>query len=378
EGPGDQASEWTWTRGELGALRAKASQEPSGPRAPLIDEDLAFDDEWQRGDAASLGFDLDVLDAIVREAERTKSDSLVIIKDGRIAVERYFGKPRGPIETMSMTKSVVSIVIGMLIAEGKIASLDAPLSTWFVEWKNDAQKAKVTLRHVLTHTSGIEHGQGAGVLNEQEDRTAFVRKSPVVEEPGTRFSYSNEATQLLSAIVLAASGKPLDELAAERLFAPLGITDFSWDKDRAGNVQAFYGLDLTARDLARIGRLMSNDGKHAGAELLPASWIRESTSPAGGVDYHGLLWWVRRSKDHLTVDGDKLERFIAGAFPGATALRPLVDRPLRNFNAFWLEAGSLLDPDDRAELMRTLTDENAPITHHPGDVIGFAADGWLG
>src|SRR5690606_34183865 len=77
-------------------------------------------------------------------------------------------------------------------------------------------------------------------------------------------------------------------------------------------------------------------------------------------------------------DGDKLERFIAGAFPGATALRPLVDRPLRNFNAFWLEAGSLLDPDDRAELMRTLTDENAPITHHPGDVIGFAADGWLG
>ncbi len=379
EGPGEQASEWTWTS-SLGAAAPPAVAvlpAPAPPRAPLFDPDVAFDDEWQKGDATALGFDGSALDLLLEAASETQSDSLLILKDGKVVVERYFGKPRTPIETMSMTKSIVSIVIGILLGEGKIASVDAPLSTWLPDWKKGA-KAKVTLRHVLTHTSGLEHRQGAAVLNQQADRSAFVRKSAVTEEPGARFSYNNEATQLLADVVLAAAGVPLDVYAKEKLFTPLGITELSWDKDQAGNVQTFYGLDLTARDLARLGRLLLARGRHGERQLVPEGWVTESTSAAPNVPYHGLLWWIRQSKGHVALSTERLDALLAEGFTAADALRPLIGRQFSSIAGAWLEIGSRLDTDARAALAAVLTEQNAPLVQQPGPTIGFAADGWLG
>jgi CubicO group peptidase (beta-lactamase class C family) len=362
------------------ASAAAAAPKPASAPAPALFEDgLAFDGEWRKGDAAALGLDVAMLGAIVEEAARTRSDALLVMKDGQVVVERTFGKPRGPIETMSATKSVVSIAIGMLVADGKIASVDAPLSSFYPDWKT-GRKAKVTLRHVLTHTSGLEHRQGARVLTQQADRSKFVRAAEVTEEPGARFSYSNEAVQLLAGVVKSAAGEPLDAYLAKRLFTPLGITEWRWDKDKAGNVQTFYGLALGARDLARIGRLMLQNGAWNGKQLVPAEWVEQSTTMAVPGSGHGFLWWVRFEDGTSTVAAERLADLVGRGFGAAQRLEPLVGHPLpARPAAVWMEIGARLDAAQRRQLDALLAaGAPSPAVDRPGSVMGYAADGWLG
>ena len=147
---------------------------------------------------------------------------------------------------MSVTKFVTALGAAFLLEEGRIAALDAPLSIWFPEW-NDGLKAKVTLRHLLTHTSGIEHRPSAQTLNRERDKVTFVRKSRVVVEPGTQLSYSNEGVALLSGVLGQAAGEPVDAYLNKRLFRPLRIRDWAWDRDGAGNTITYAQLALTAR-----------------------------------------------------------------------------------------------------------------------------------
>jgi CubicO group peptidase (beta-lactamase class C family) len=349
-------------------------------RPPLFEDGLTFDGaDWRKGDAAALGVDVDMLGAIVEEAARTRSDSLLVIKDGQVIAERTFGKPPGPIETMSATKSVVSIAIGTLLADGKIASVDVPLSNFYPDWKT-GRKAKVTLRHVLTHTSGLEHRQGAGILNQQADRSKYVRQAAVSEEPGAKFSYSNEAVQLLAGVVKIAAGEPLDTYVAKRLLAPLGISEWRWDKDKAGNVQTFYGLALGARDLAKIGRMMLQGGTWNGKQLVPAEWVKQSTTMAVPNSGHGFLWWVRFEDGVTMVTAERLAELSSRGFSAAKRLEPLVGReiPARS-GAVWMEIGARLDEAQRRELDALLAaGASPPAVDRPGAPMGYAADGWLG
>ncbi len=380
EGRGAQTAEWTFSRMAQGVVAKTrpitAEPSPVGSEEVLIEDGLTLGGFWENGDARTLGFDLEILDQIIREAERTKSDSLLVIKDGRIVIERYFGNPRTPIETMSMTKSIVSIGIGMLIADGKIASLDTPLSTWFPEWKA-GKKALVTLRHVLTHTSGLKNRQGAGVLNRQRDRLSFARKSPLAQDPGTTFSYSNEAAQLLSGVVEAAQGEPLDVYLQRRLFAPLGIAAPAWAKDGAGNVQTYYGLPLTARALARIGQVMLQQGNYDGVQIVPKSWVMESTTAAANTPGHGLLWWIRRSRSRVFIPSNKLS-LLGTALGNPLRLEGLAGKKYASRADLWLAAGSLLDASAREKFGALARRGKVPVDEQPGPRLGFAADGWLG
>jgi CubicO group peptidase (beta-lactamase class C family) len=365
------------------AAHAAASAPSASPEAPttlpaVARFDVEPDAAMKRVDAKEAGLDPAALDDLVREAERTKSDALLVIVDGKVVVERYFGKPRSPIETMSATKSVVSMAIGRLVADGKIASVDVPLSTFFPDWRQ-GRKAKVTLKHVLTHTSGLEHGKGAGNLNKQKDRLAFVRKSAIVEEPGEKFSYNNEATQLLAGVVKAASGKPLDAYVAETIFAPLGIVEWQWAKDDAGNVQAFYGLALHARDLAKLGQVMLDKGRYGDARILPEQWVVASSTEAVPRSGHGLLWWLRYGPWTLELTTAKLDELKAAGFGAGAKLAPLVGkRYTTGVSAFWMDVGARLEESERASLAAVIQRGIVPVAETPGPVIGFAADGWLG
>lgn len=365
---------------------AHAASSASSPAPPTLDALPSVarfdvdptDAKMARVEPKDAGLDAVALDDLVREAERTKSDSLLVIVDGKVVVERYFGKPRAPIETMSATKSVVGMAIGRLIADGKIASVDVPLSTFFPEWRQ-GKKAKVTLKHVLTHTSGLEHGKGAGNLNKQKHRLAFVRKAAIVEEPGEKFSYNNEATQLLAGVVKAASGRPLDTYVAETFFTPLGIVDWHWAKDEAGNVQAFYGLALSARDLAKLGQVMLDKGRYGDARILPESWVAASTAEAVPRSGHGLLWWLRYGAWTLELTEGKLDELKTAGFGAGSKLMPLVGKKYTTgISAFWMDVGARLDESERASLAAVVQRGVVPVAETPGPVIGFAADGWLG
>ncbi|MCX5794657.1 MAG: SUMF1/EgtB/PvdO family nonheme iron enzyme [Elusimicrobia bacterium] len=241
----------------------------------------------------ALGIDKAALAKLVRQAQASHSHALIVIKDGRVVVERYFGRPPKPLRLNSVTKSVVSLAIGALIGEGKIAGVHAPLSTWFPQFK-EGDKAKITLWNILTHTSGLYHEESAATLYHQRDVVQYALGLLTADEPGKRFSYSNEAVALLPGIVLAAAGKPLDAYLQEKLFGPMGITACDWDRDPAGNVMAYGGLSMAPRDLARIGQLMLDSGRWQGRQLVPGAWVRAATSPArSDIADYGLLWWLR-------------------------------------------------------------------------------------
>jgi CubicO group peptidase (beta-lactamase class C family) len=362
---------------EEAPVAAAPSVVADAPAAPVrIDPDLPAS-AWPVATPADAGLDAQVVDALLREAEATGSDALLVVVDGRTVIERYFGEARAPIETMSVTKSVVAIAIGMLVDEGRIASLDAPMSTWLPGW-NKGRKAKVTLRHVLTHTSGLEHRQGAGVLNQQSDRTAFARKSAVVEEPGTKVSYNNEAVQLLEAVVREAAGEPIDRYLEQRLFAPLGITQWSWERDDAGNVQAFYGLSLHARDLAKIGMLMLDRGKHGERVLVSEDFVAQATREQVAGSGCGLLWWIRPHMRTFSLRAGDVETLVRHGAARPGALDDLVGRRHTSGASLWLALAERADDAGRAALLRLAAAGLQPFGDHRGEPLGYAADGWLG
>lgn len=276
---------------------------PDDKPVDRFEKGLAFDGYLPKGDAEKLGMDGAALDTLIRDASANDTDAVIVLRDGKVVAERYFGRPQSPIHVMSVTKWVSAFALAMLLDDKKIASLDAPLSTWFPEW-TDGRRTKVTLRHVLTHTSGIEHGADAARLNAEKDKVAYVRKAQVVVEPGTVYDYNNEAAALLSGILEQAAGKPVDDLLRDRLFAPLGVKKFDWERDSGGHTFTYANLMLSARDLARIGQVVVDGGKAGGRQIVSAQSLAALATPSTTVtDVQGLLWMLLRDGPGKEVTG---------------------------------------------------------------------------
>jgi CubicO group peptidase (beta-lactamase class C family) len=346
----------------------------SGDNHILFESKLLTDNPFLRGDAHQLGFKRSTLVELLYEAKRTQSDALIIIKDNYVIAERYFNQHSGLIELMSITKSIVSLAVGFLITEGKILSVDTPLGVWYPEWR-EGLKSKVTLRHILTHTSGLECIQVSTI----EDHLKVARESRIVEEPGTHFAYNNYAVQLLAGVISSASGVPLDIYIKEKLFEPLKISNWLWKKDRAGNALAFSGLSLNAHDLARIGLLMLNEGKWDRKMLLTSEWIRQSTSPGQEITpFYGFLWWLRPRTQSYIQTQERLQTLQKNGFPEAVKLRTLLDRQFAQLAAYWNEAKAILNAGEYASLLKYYNNGISPVVIRLNHPDGFYADGWLG
>lgn len=253
---------------------------------------------WACGDSLrkvtepETGVDQAVLDELVKGAEGSDSDALVVVKDGYLIGEWYFDKEQGPIEAMSATKSLVSLAIGLLIDDGKIESLDTPVSTFFPEWV-EGPKSKITVRHLLAHSSGLGGKPTTEDIYASDDFVRFGLKAEVENAPLGRIFYNNRAFNILAGVVEKASGQRMDEYLKDRLFEPLGITDTSWTLDNAGNPHAMSGLQIRPLDLAKIGQLMLDRGVWRGKRVVSEEWIAQSTAPAAEkYPRLGLGWWI--------------------------------------------------------------------------------------
>ncbi|MFN3432227.1 MAG: serine hydrolase, partial [Candidatus Sericytochromatia bacterium] len=122
---------------------------------PAFDAQASAPGFFPRARAEEVGVSPARLTRLLIEAQAAKASAAIVLKDGRVIAERYFDGPARPLGTMSVTKAVMGLAIGMLVDERKIPSVNAPMSTWLPEWKDDALKARVTLRHVMTHSSGV-------------------------------------------------------------------------------------------------------------------------------------------------------------------------------------------------------------------------------
>ena len=234
------------------------------------------------------------LQALIAGAIASKSHGLILIHRGKVVVERYFGDRHEPIELMSITKSIVSLALGCLVRNGHVSSVDLPLSTWFPEWA-EGRRAEITLRHLLTHTSGLTFGS-AGRW-EEEDRLGLAQLGVVTGRPGSQYVYSNDATELIGGIIQASTGKSVEACVVEHVLQPIGIRVWEWRRDRTGRVAVAGGLALNAEDLARVGLLMLQQGRWGNAQVIPREWIVRSTSPGiAATPFYGYLWYLRRTE----------------------------------------------------------------------------------
>lgn len=274
-----------WLPREMAKLRPEVG---GGPTSPSAENHDGF---WKVVDAASLAMDTVALEEHKELCEATRADACLVVRKGRIVQEWYGDGYQTPAPAMSSTKSITSLLVGMLVDEGKIKSIDEPVCSFIPEWCVGI-KGKVTIRHLLTMTSGLPSMQMGGV-GTVAAKNRFVISLAPTKEPGTVWAYSNEGAQLLSPILDRAAGEPIQDYARRRLFAPLGMKDTRLRLDQAGNAWTYADMETTPRDLARIGLLMLQKGMWNNERIVSEAWIDGATRLSQDLnERYGILWWL--------------------------------------------------------------------------------------
>lgn len=274
---------------------ACAPQRPREPPSLLVPPpitDSNRDRYWKTGDPRDLGLDVGLLEEHLLLCKETGATSQLVVCRGSIVSEWYSERYTLPVYAMSSTKAVISLLIGILLDEGRIGRLSDRVAVYVPAWSGGL-RGEVTIEQILTHSSGMtrrwKRGESVGY---ETDKTGFVLGLEPALKPGSRFEYSNEAVQLLDALIEAASGLPTARFAARALFDRLGMADTSLNLDEKGHAWTYADMRTTTRDMARIGQLMLEGGLWRGKRILGAAYIEKATSPSPTKKEMGYLWWI--------------------------------------------------------------------------------------
>ncbi len=340
------------------------------------------------GDPVAEGLDKTKLEALIAEAEAQQSSALLILKNGKLVVERYWGVDwREPLVTMSVSKSIIALAIAQLVVRGKIKSLDQKVSDFIGAWRKGAsvknpaiaQRAQITVRQLLNHTSGLS-GRRAHKKRGRLERHAL--RTRVVTTPGTRFRYNNNAVDMLALVVKAVSDRFADDYLQRHLFGPLDVSGAYWMKYRDGHPRLAGELLIRPIDLLKIGKMMLDGGRWGGRQIVPRGWVGKLTAPGQQIFVPcGLLWW-RDGRFRPRFDEVVLAGWRAGGVEAATiaAARPLVGKRYRDRNAFFAALGKAIGKAALKALRQVAKRASLPLysMELSGKLKGFSARGWLG
>jgi CubicO group peptidase (beta-lactamase class C family) len=235
----------------------------------------------------------------------------------------------------SVTKSVVSTLIGIAIADGLIENLDQTLSQLLPKYRKqmDPAVSAITLRQLMSMTAGIDdQNLPAETVKDfyakRSDHVKYVLRSDLIADPGTEFHYSNARSHLVVAVLASAlqragRNESVLDYARQTLFDPLGIdtrpayikplrletasdpfyrAGFGWSVDPRGIQLGMFGLRLSLPDMVKIGQLYLNQGKWAGKQIVPSEWVSEVSTPSEQNPDYGLLWWIGLHAGHRSVE----------------------------------------------------------------------------
>ncbi len=236
-----------------------------------------------------------LLEKIIQGAKESESDSLVIVENGRAIYSNYFHGKDGLYSVQSITKSICALAIGVLLDEGKISSLDLPMSTWIPAWRVDPQKSKITLRMIMNHTSGLPDIGTVPEFWQQPDIVLAATTTSLIAEPGSSYLYSNIGSSLLQPVIQQAAGKSATDFVHEKVFAPLRILDFRWNKDKAGQEISSGGIYLRTKDLVKLGKMLLQGGELWGKRVIQAKTLELLVSKSQPYFSYGLLFWLDQS-----------------------------------------------------------------------------------
>ncbi len=287
--------------------------------------------EWRHARPEDAGFDRAMaarLQAFAARPEMAGLHGVVVARDDAILLEAYFegpdecwGRPLGAVafgpETLhdvrSVSKSVVALLYGIALGDGRVPPPETPLVDAFPEYADlvgDEARRAMTLHHALTMTLGIEWDESLSyadprnaerMMDAADDTCRFILERPRRTAPGTEWRYCGGATALLAQLIARGTGMALLDYARARLFTPLGIEDVAWTLGSDGEAAAASGLRMRPRDLARIGRLVNECARGSERDLLPPAWIEAMLTPHVVAEEHvaverrieyGYQWWI--------------------------------------------------------------------------------------
>ena len=253
------------------------------------------DSFWETIDVENTGLSRKAIIKHLKLCKDTGADSQIIIYKDKIVSEWYSERYMEPIGAMSSTKVVASLLIGILADMGKINYVDK-VSDILPEWSG-GYRDNVKIVDLLTHSAGFERridDTSIGFVN--GDKTDFALNISPDYAPATKFSYSNEGVQLLEPIIQVTSGIDTEEFAKQKLFNAIGMNNTAFH-NYGGSPWLYSELHTTARDLARLGVLMCNDGKWGEQQIISKDYIDKATAPSIFENQMGYLWWI--------LDGEK-------------------------------------------------------------------------
>ncbi|MBR0860283.1 serine hydrolase domain-containing protein [Bradyrhizobium liaoningense] len=263
------------------------------------------------------------LDQAIAQRRVWNIHGLVILQDGNLLVERYFegqdnergvgslGTVKFAAETLhdlrSCSKSIVALLYGIALQQGKVPAPEASLLSGFPEYGDlaDEQRSRVTVHHALSMTMGTDWDESSFpyadprnseiAMDNAPDRYRYVLERPIVDRPGMHWTYCGGATALLARLIAKGTGKSLLDFARESLFDPLGMGPTKWATGPDGEPFAASGARMSVRDLARIGTLMLSGGQLDGQQIVPSEWITRCTTPVVSSDElrrYGYQWFL--------------------------------------------------------------------------------------
>jgi CubicO group peptidase (beta-lactamase class C family) len=287
--------------------------------------------KWQSADPETVGVLAELSSKLDREVKARFRDinAVLIVRNGHLIFENYYGG-FGPDDihlVASVTKSFISALVGIAISRGFIEGVEQRVLDFFPEFvpgTHEHLKQQMTIKHLLTMTTGFQWRTGARShelsidrLRRSKDWVAFILDLPVRERSFGTFQYNSAVSHLLSAIITRSTGMCAAEFATEHLFNPIGINlptphvqhGFSqtevfrnesggWPRDPQGNSIGGWGLNLTPRDMARFGYLYLKEGQWDGQDIIPKKWVADSL--LAHTPGYGYQWWLR-SLDGLFV-----------------------------------------------------------------------------
>jgi CubicO group peptidase (beta-lactamase class C family) len=228
--------------------------------------------------------------------------ALAVMRNGKVEYETwadgYWDGRMLPVR--SFTKTLPSLLIGVAIGEGKIKSIDEPVENYLTEWKGDA-RGKITIRQFLTMSSGIEGlGRTTGIsptgkvvgLTEGADVYEAAFRFEKTAEPDTVFGLNQVDSQILGMVLERATGKPFAEYLSEKIWRPIGGGTATLNVDAKGQARTLCCMRASLMDFLRVGRMIADEGRWNGKQIVPESYIKEMLTPSKVNPYKGLHIWL--------------------------------------------------------------------------------------
>jgi len=337
----------------LSLLFISCKQDPSTLRTYKAPENI--DDGLEIGSLEEANIDKVLINRAVNDIDRGKYGevhSMLVFKDGKLVVDEYFtghkyqwdapnahGDLVGFTKSTqhfahSVTKSITSACIGIAMDNGFIESENQSIFDYLPEHQHltTGGKDKITIEHLLTMTSGLQWDEWNASYTsldklwfDCEDPILCTLLNPLINEPGTSFTYNSGGIDILGEILKNATGMDIDDFSKKYLFEPLGIDSYNWElRFKNGVIDTAGGLKLTPRDMVKIGVTFLNNGIWNGKQIISKQWVEKSATvfqgntgikipgeDLGRVGY-AYTWWTKE----YSISGKRINGFWADGWGG--------------------------------------------------------------